>query len=60
MHRDGSYLSANDPRLHFGFGNRTDIDGVRVLWPSGRKEVWKDVPLGGLIRLEEGTGEGLP
>src|SRR5256886_12073637 len=30
-----SYESAQDPRLHFGLGNRTQVDAVEVLWPSG-------------------------
>ena len=30
-----SYLSQNDPRLHFGLGDRTHIDEVIVRWPSG-------------------------
>jgi hypothetical protein len=32
----GSYLSANDPRLHFGLGESSQVDQVEVRWPSGR------------------------
>ncbi|MGC8642041.1 MAG: FG-GAP-like repeat-containing protein [Isosphaeraceae bacterium] len=32
----GSYLSASDPRLHFGLGSSTRVDQVEVVWPSGR------------------------
>lgn len=35
----GSYLSANDPRLHFGLGSCREVSRVRVLWPSGREQV---------------------
>ncbi|WP_406694472.1 FG-GAP-like repeat-containing protein [Singulisphaera sp. Ch08] len=31
----GSYLSAADPRLHFGLGPATLVDEVIVRWPSG-------------------------
>ncbi len=30
-----SYQSAQDPRLHFGLGNRKTVDAVEVRWPSG-------------------------
>src|SRR5262249_7434650 len=30
----GSYLSASDPRLHFGLGSQTKTS-VEIFWPSG-------------------------
>ncbi|MFO0909155.1 MAG: CRTAC1 family protein [Isosphaeraceae bacterium] len=30
-----SYLSVNDPRLHFGLGAATKVDRVTIRWPSG-------------------------
>jgi len=35
---DGSYASANDPRILVGLGARTESPTVRVHWPSGRAE----------------------
>lgn len=32
---DGSYLSANDPRVLAGLGAATQVDTVRVRWPDG-------------------------
>ena len=32
---DGSYLSANDPRVLVGLGNATRVEAVRVRWPDG-------------------------
>ena len=32
---DGSYLSANDPRVLVGLGNVTQVEAVRVRWPDG-------------------------
>ncbi len=31
-----SYMSANDPRIHFGLGKRTKIDSLEITWPSGQ------------------------
>ena len=40
---DGSYLSANDPRVLVGLGTAARIQSVRVRWPDGTVEEWKDV-----------------
>jgi len=34
----GSYLSHDDMRIHFGLGDRTRIDRVRIRWPNGNTE----------------------
>ncbi len=34
----GSYLSSNDPRVHFGLGAATKVDAVEVHWPGGKVE----------------------
>ena len=34
----GSYLSNNDPRLHFGVGAATKIEDVEIQWPDGKIE----------------------
>jgi len=38
----GSYLCANDKRLHFGLGP-AEKASVEILWPSGLKQVLNDV-----------------
>ena len=54
---DGSYASANDPRVLVGLGAATSVQRVRVIWPSGREEDWTDIPVNRWLTLEEGTGE---
>jgi hypothetical protein len=35
---DGSYASANDPRVLVGVGSTTSPVNVRVIWPGGQVE----------------------
>jgi enediyne biosynthesis protein E4 len=49
----GSYLSANDPRLHFGLGPATRVDRIEVRWPSGRVDVFRDLDADTAYRLRE-------
>jgi hypothetical protein len=53
---DGSYASANDPRVLVGLGNAATIPRIRVVWPGGRAEDWTDVTVGRWITLKEGSG----
>jgi len=39
---DGSYLSANDPRVLVGLGAATRIESARVRWPDGTVEEIKE------------------
>jgi hypothetical protein len=55
-HSDGSYASANDPRVLVGLGAVSGFVRVRVLWPSGGIEEWKGVDADRWITLREGTG----
>ena len=50
----GSYLSRNDPRLHFGLGACGKVDKVTVRWPAGGtpQEV-KDPPVGRYVTVTE-------
>jgi enediyne biosynthesis protein E4 len=54
---DGSYGSANDPRVLVGLGNSTEIPHVRVRWPNGRIEEHGDVALDRYTTLKEGSGK---
>ena len=55
-HSDSSYLSASDPRVHFGFGSQAVIDSVIVEWPSGLREQFSGIAAGRLVRLKEENG----
>jgi hypothetical protein len=53
---DGSYASANDPRVIVGLGESAGPVRVRVTWPSGAVEVWDDVPVDRYTTLTAGEG----
>ena len=42
---DGSYLSANDPRVLVGLGSTTQVEAVRVRWPDGSVAELKAPPV---------------
>lgn len=53
---DGSYCSANDPRVLLGVGADERVTAVQVYWPDGRREQWLNLPLGQYTTLRQGTG----
>jgi enediyne biosynthesis protein E4 len=50
----GSYMSAVDPRLHFGLGSDDHVEKVEVRWPSGKTDRWSSLPAGTGYCLREG------
>jgi hypothetical protein len=52
---DGSYLSANDPRVVAGLGNAVQVEAVRVRWPDGAVDELKDPRVDQYITLKEGA-----
>jgi len=52
---DGSYLSGNDPRVLVGLGRGNHVKAVRVRWPSGAVEEWKDLVVDQYTALKEGA-----
>ena len=48
-----SYLSQNDPRLHFGLGRRTLVDEVTIRWLSGKVQKLKNLKANQLVTVVE-------
>src|SRR5262249_10896182 len=42
---DGSYASANDPRVLVGLGDSTAPVTARVIWPDGRSETFSNLQI---------------
>jgi hypothetical protein len=51
-----SYMSASDPRIHFGLGKRSKIDSLVITWPSGQIDKLANVPIDTIIAVKEGVG----
>ena len=50
------YMSASDPRIHFGLGKRKTISSLEITWPSGQVDHLINVPIDQIIAVKEGTG----
>jgi hypothetical protein len=51
-----TYLSWNDPRIHVGLGQQTTIDVLEIIWPQGKKEVYRHIPADQYITIVQGKG----
>jgi hypothetical protein len=54
---DGSYASANDPRVLVGLGASAEPPRVKVTWPSGRVEEFPAVSIDRYVTIIEGTAK---
>jgi hypothetical protein len=51
-----SYCSSQDPRILFGLGGQAKVETLEILWPSGERQVLRDLPADQYITVEEGKG----
>ena len=52
----GSYLSQNDPRLHFGLGADSKISQIEIRWPNGKIETLRELPADFIYTIVEEQG----
>lgn len=59
--RNYGYLASNDPRVHFGLGTVTKVDGLEVFWPSGnpRRETFDVTGVDQTLVVKQGKGKAL-
>jgi hypothetical protein len=48
----GSYLSASEPRVHFGLGSEKEAT-VEIVWPGGKKQVLEHVAADRIVTVKE-------
>jgi len=51
-----SYLSSSDPRAHFGLGADDSAVSIRIRWPDGLEETWRDLSVDQALVLRRGDG----
>ncbi len=56
----GSFLSAGDPRLHFGLGASDHVESVEIRWPSGHVDRYKSLAADSGYVLTEGDPTAKP
>ena len=47
------YSSSSDKRIHFGLGSAAVMDSIELTWPSGIKQVSKDVKVDQILTVTE-------
>jgi hypothetical protein len=52
-----SYLSSNDPRVHFGLGAIERVDRIAVRWPDGSLESFPGQATNQVVVLRKGAGK---
>jgi hypothetical protein len=52
------FQSSVDPRLHFGLGNTSRVDSVRVVWPDRRCQLVKNVAVDQTLTLSQTDATG--
>lgn len=54
------YLSASDPRVHFGLGNDAAVQRIEIRWPSGIQQVLTDQKGDQQLTIEEPAESNAP
>ena len=49
-----SYLSYNDPRMHFGLGREDTVERLEVHWPDGEIQVVDEVSVNRYLTVTQG------
>jgi hypothetical protein len=54
------FASQASARVHAGLGAATKIDRVEIRWPSGARQVFENLPVDRIMRIEEGAAAPAP
>jgi hypothetical protein len=49
----GSYISGDDPRIHFGLGSCSVVDRLTIQWPGGHQQTLTHLPADRYLTIDE-------
>jgi hypothetical protein len=47
------FMSSSDKRVHFGLGPETGVSSIEIHWPSGFRQILKDVSVNQFLKVDE-------
>jgi enediyne biosynthesis protein E4 len=53
----GSYLSQSDLRANFGLGKSTGAESLEITWPSGQRQLFRNIAADKFYLIEEGNDQ---
>lgn len=56
----GAFGSSNSPTVEFGLGAHERVDELEIVWPSGERQVFRDLPADQWIFVREGAEQPVP
>jgi hypothetical protein len=51
-----SHMSQNDKRVHIGLADNSAVQRLEILWPSGKRQQFSDLPIDRIITINEEKG----
>ncbi len=51
-----SHMCQNDKRVHIGLGDKGALQRLEILWPSGKRQQFSDLPVDRIITIDEDKG----
>lgn len=57
LYTSRGFQASSEPVIHFGFGNRTQADSIKIVWPDGRVRKLSKIATNQFLTVSPETGE---
>lgn len=55
------FQASSEPVVHLGYGGDSMVDSIRIVWPGGKSQIVKDIPVNQTLTIEmKADMEGIP